>query len=148
MRDGLSALAGLGFELHGDAGDFDRRLRRTHLQRQVDALPVAHRDGDVLGGGVGKARRAGLDRVNAHAHRRHFIVARSARSLPSTTLFVAVFVTTTVAPLNRGAGAVMNRPDHASILVLGKAVSAGENRAAPQRSKCSLETCRRKRLKA
>jgi len=55
--------------------DLDRGRGLAYLQRKVDVLSIAHRDGNVLRNRVGKSRRAGGDGVDADTQRWHIIVA-------------------------------------------------------------------------
>ena len=75
VGDGLAALAGLGFKLEGDVGDFDGGLGRAYVEGEVDALASADGDGDVVGDGVWKAGGGGGDGVNADAEGGNFVVA-------------------------------------------------------------------------
>ena len=77
--DDLAAVARLGLEQAGRAGDLDRFADAADLQREVDALPGVDRDRDVLGDRGREALQLGVDAVGADADVQELIVALARR---------------------------------------------------------------------
>ena len=118
VGDVLPALARIRLQLQRHVAHFHRGLGLARRQLQVDALPVAHGNRDVLRHRLREALRRSRDRVNAGAQGRELVVSVAAGRYFFDNTRSRVGHADRCSGNDRAAG-VADRSHQAAVLILG-----------------------------